>query len=124
MKGLPYLKSFEYVSPDKAADDDVEVRARDAIKTLPQNPLPPAFYVKLTDANKASTTAAAAQKISAMHNCGSPPCVTYGKKITDRVLNTLQVHPVLRVRADDPAGDRGRRADPEHDPALDLLASA
>jgi cell division transport system permease protein len=89
VKALPYLKSFEYVSPDKALTM-MSKSARDAIKTLPQNPLPPAFYVKLTDANKASTTAAAAQKISAVHNCGSPPCVTYGKKITDRVLNTLK----------------------------------
>ncbi len=89
VKALPYLKAYEYVSPDKALTM-MSKSARDAIKSLPQNPLPPAFYVKLTDANKASTTAAAAQKISAIHNCGSPPCVTYGKKITDRVLNTLK----------------------------------
>jgi len=25
-----------------------------------------------------------------VHDCGSPPCVTYGRKITDRVLNTLE----------------------------------
>jgi cell division transport system permease protein len=64
--------------------------AQKAARSLPVNPLPPAFYVKLTDANHASATAAAAQKIGPIHNCGSPPCVTYGKKITDRVLNTLK----------------------------------
>ena len=89
VKALPYVKSWEYVSPDKALKS-MSKSAQQAIKILPTNPLPPAFYVKLTDANHASATATAAQKISAVHNCGSPPCVTYGKKITDRVLNTLK----------------------------------
>ena len=89
VKTLPYVKSFEYVSPEEALRQ-ISPSARAAIKSLPSNPLPPAFYVKLTDANQASATAAAAQHISAVHNCGSPPCVTYGKKITDRVLNTLK----------------------------------
>ncbi len=89
VKALPNVKSYEYVSPD-AALRKMSEPARKAASTLNFNPLPPAFYVKLTDANKASATAAAAQQISAVHNCGSPPCVTYGKKITDRVLNTLK----------------------------------
>jgi cell division transport system permease protein len=89
VKALPYVKSWEYVSPEKALHG-MSKSAQEAINILPYNPLPPAFYVKLTDADKASATAAAAQKISAIHNCGSPPCVTYGKKITDRVLNTLK----------------------------------
>jgi cell division transport system permease protein len=89
VKALPYVKSFEYVSPDDALRK-MSKSARQAIKILPSNPLPPAFYVKLTDTSKASTTASAAQKIAPIHNCGSPPCVTYGKKITDRVLNTLK----------------------------------
>jgi cell division transport system permease protein len=89
VKALPYVKSFEYVSPE-AALRQMSESARKAALQLQFNPLPPAFYVKLTDANKASATAAAAQNISAVHNCGSPPCVTYGKKITDRVLNTLK----------------------------------
>ena len=89
VKALPYVKSFEYVSPDDALRK-MSKPARDAITILPSNPLPPAFYVKLTDASKASTTSAAAQRITAVHNCGDPPCVTYGKKITDRVLNTLK----------------------------------
>jgi cell division transport system permease protein len=93
VKNLPNVKSFRYVSPDAA----VKMLSPSAQKALIEymkggqaNPLPPAFYVKLTDANKAGVTAAAAQKISAIHNCGQEPCVTYGKKITDRVLNTLK----------------------------------
>jgi cell division transport system permease protein len=89
VKALPNVKSFEYVSPAQALKG-MSKSAQEAIGILRSNPLPPAFYVKLTDANQASETAAAAQKISAVHNCGSPPCVTYGKKITDRVLNTLK----------------------------------
>jgi cell division transport system permease protein len=89
VKALPNVKSFEYVSPQEALKK-LSPSAQKAAKSLQYNPLPPAFYVKLTDANKASATAAAAQDISAVHNCGSPPCVTYGKKITDRVLNTLK----------------------------------
>jgi cell division transport system permease protein len=89
VKALPGVKSFEYVSPD-AALRKMSPSARKAASTLNFNPLPPAFYVKLTDANSAAATAAAAQKIPAVHNCGDPPCVTYGKKITDRVLNTLK----------------------------------
>jgi len=88
VQDLPYVKSFRYVSPSEAARM-LSPAEQNALRTIP-NPLPPAFYVKLTDANQASATAAAAQNISAVHNCGSPPCVTYGKKITDRVLNTLK----------------------------------
>jgi cell division transport system permease protein len=89
IKHLPNVKSYQYVSPD-AAKRSMSKSAQEAINNLPSNPLPPAFYVKLTDASKASETAAAAQKIAPIHGCGSPPCVTYGKKITDRVLNTLK----------------------------------
>jgi cell division transport system permease protein len=89
VKALPNVKSYEYVSPQQALKN-MSKPAQQAIAILNSNPLPPAFYVKLTDADQASATAAAAQKISAVHNCGSPPCVTYGKKITDRVLNTLK----------------------------------
>ena len=89
VRGLPYVKTFSYVSPE-AAKRMLSKSARQAIDQLPSNPLPPAFYVKLTDANKAAQTAAAAQRITAVRDCGSPPCVTYGKKITDRVLNTLK----------------------------------
>jgi cell division transport system permease protein len=89
VQALPNVKSFSYVSPDDAVKQ-LSKSEQQAIQTLPSNPLPPAFYVKLVDANRAAATAAAAQKITAVRDCGSPPCVTYGKKITDRVLNTLK----------------------------------
>jgi cell division transport system permease protein len=89
VKALPNVKSYTYVSPE-AAVKLLSPSEQQAISQLPSNPLPPAFYVKLTDANKAAQTAAAAQNITAIRDCGSPPCVTYGKKITDRVLNTLK----------------------------------
>jgi cell division transport system permease protein len=88
VKDLPYVKSFRYVSPSAAARTLPPAQQK-ALHSIP-NPLPPAFYVKLTDPTQAATTAAAAQHIPAVHNCGSAPCVTYGKKITDRVLNTLK----------------------------------
>jgi cell division transport system permease protein len=89
VQALPYVKSYSYVSP-QAAVKMLTPPERAALKRIP-NPLPPAFYVKLTDANQAAVTAAAAQRrITAVRDCGSPPCVTYGKKITDRVLNTLK----------------------------------
>jgi cell division transport system permease protein len=86
---LRYVKSVQYVSPDDAARK-LSKAAQEALKILPQNPLPPAFYVKLTNSDKAADVAAAAQRIEGIGNCGQPPCVTYGKKITDRVLNTLK----------------------------------
>jgi cell division transport system permease protein len=90
VRHLPYVKSMSYVSPADAVKK-LSPSERKALQSLPSNPLPPAFYVKLTDANQAAVTAAAAQKIAVIHNCGSPGgCVTYGKKITDRVLNTLK----------------------------------
>jgi cell division transport system permease protein len=89
VKALPNVKSYTYVSPD-AAVKLLSKSEQQAVGNLPTNPLPPAFYVKLTDANKAAQTAAAAQKITPIRDCGQPPCVTYGKKITDRVLNTLK----------------------------------
>jgi cell division transport system permease protein len=89
VKALPYVKSYSYVSP-AAAVKLLSQSEQDAINSLNSNPLPPAFYVKLTDANKAGQTAAAAEKIAPIRDCGSKPCVTYGKKITDRVLNTLK----------------------------------
>jgi cell division transport system permease protein len=89
VKALPNVKSYTYVSPD-AAVKLLSQSEQQAIANLPSNPLPPAFYVKLTDANKAGALAAAAQSITPIRDCGSPPCVTYGKKITDRVLNTLK----------------------------------
>jgi cell division transport system permease protein len=90
VRKLPYVKSFKYVSPDDAKKT-LSPSAQAAIDALGFNPLPPAFYVKLTDPEKASVTAAAALKITAIKNCGTPgKCVSYGKRITDQVLTTLK----------------------------------
>ncbi len=86
---LPNVKSVAYISPAQAVKM-LSKSEQAAILQLNSNPLPPAFYVKLKDPNKASETANAAQNIDPIRNCGSPPCVTYGKKITDQVLNTLK----------------------------------
>jgi cell division transport system permease protein len=86
---LPNVKSVAYVSPS-AAVKMLSKSEQQAIQALGSNPLPPAFYVKLIDADQAAETANAAQKITPIRDCGSPPCVTYGKKITERVLNTLK----------------------------------
>jgi cell division transport system permease protein len=90
VKQLPYVKSWQYVSPDDAKNL-LSPAAQRAIDQLGFNPLPPAFYVKLTDPEKADVTAAAALKIADIKNCGSPgKCVSYGKRITDEVLTTLK----------------------------------
>ena len=90
IRTLPYFKSAQYVSPDQAKAM-LSSSAQQAIDTLGFNPLPPAFYVKLTDPNHASDLAAAALKIPDIHNCGTPgKCVNWGKRITDRVLTTLK----------------------------------
>jgi len=122
VKQLPYVSSFHYVSPSAAAKM-LPPAEQAALKRIP-NPLPPAFYVKLTDANQASATAAAAQRISAIHNCGSPPCVTYGKEDHRSGVEHVEVHPVFRVRVDVVAGDRGGGVDSEHDPVVDFFAAA
>jgi cell division transport system permease protein len=90
IRTLPYFQTAEYVSPAQAkARASAAVRA--SINALGFNPLPPAFYVKLTDPSKASALAAAALKIPDIKNCGTPgKCVIWGKKITDRVLTTLK----------------------------------
>ena len=45
---MPYVKSVEYVSP-AAALLRITTQDRAAATSLPHNPLPPAFYLKLTD---------------------------------------------------------------------------
>src|SRR5919201_693390 len=87
---LPYVKSMQYVSPEDA-EKKLSPRARAELKKLPFNPLPPGFYVKLTDPERAAQVQDAALRIPEVKNCGSPPCVTYGKGITDRVLHTTKI---------------------------------
>jgi cell division transport system permease protein len=89
VKALPYVKSYRYVSPAEAVKTLTPPERR-ALRSIP-NPLPPAFYVKLADSSKAGVMAAAAQRrIEPVRDCGAKPCVTWGKKITDRVLTTLK----------------------------------
>ena len=86
---IPYVKSITYVSPEKALKSLSSADQKDA-GFLQANPLPPAFYLKLTDPNKASQVSTAAGQIAEVSNCGSSPCVTYGKEITDKVLEVTK----------------------------------
>src|SRR5436190_8114101 len=85
LTALPYVKSVRYVSPEAALHTLTTDAQKDA-SVLPTNPLPPAFYIKLTDPPKAGQVSSAAGQIDGVKNCGSPPCVTYGKEIADKVL--------------------------------------
>jgi cell division transport system permease protein len=87
---LPYVKSFEYVSPDEALQLISPRQRREIRDTLNVNPLPPAFYIKLTDPDRVALVAQRAQSIEPVRDCGAPPCITYGKKTTDRVLSTTK----------------------------------
>jgi cell division transport system permease protein len=87
---IQYVKTVTYVSPAEAIKRISEAD-QEAIRSLPHNPLPPAFYLKLTDPSKASQVTADANQIDIIHNCGStPPCVGYGKEIADRVLTVTK----------------------------------
>ena len=90
VQALPYEKSMQYVSPAEAKAK-LSPQARKEINQLPYNPLPPAFYVKLTDPEKAAQLRAAALRIGPVRNCGQAPCITYGKEITDQVLHTTKI---------------------------------
>jgi cell division transport system permease protein len=89
LAGMPYVKSVKYVSPADAINQLKADEQKD-IAVLPTNPLPPAFYLKLTDPSKASEVSASAGVIDGVKNCGSAPCVTYGKEIADRVLTVTK----------------------------------
>jgi cell division transport system permease protein len=86
---MPYVKSVTYVSPEDAIHTLTKDAQKDA-QVLPNNPLPPAFYVKLTDPSKAGAVSASAGQIDGVKDCGSPPCVTYGKEIADKVLTVTK----------------------------------
>ena len=89
LTALPYVKSVRYVSPEAALHTLTTDAQKDA-SVLPTNPLPPAFYIKLTDPSKAGQVSSAAGQIDGVKNCGSPPCVTYGKEIADKVLTVTK----------------------------------
>jgi len=86
---IPYVKSVTYVSPAEALKQLNKDLQKDA-GSLTENPLPPAFYMKLTNPDKASQVSAAAGQIPEVQNCGSAPCVTYGKEIADKVLSVTK----------------------------------
>ena len=86
---IPYVKSVTYVSPEEALKKLNKDLQKDA-GSLTQNPLPPAFYMKLTNPDKASQVSAAAGQIPEVQDCGSAPCVTYGKEIADKVLSVTK----------------------------------
>jgi cell division transport system permease protein len=89
LAAIPYVDKITYVSPEKALSQLSSADRKDA-QYLEGNPLPPAFYLKLTDPDKASQVSAAAGQIAEVQNCGSDPCVTYGKEITDKVLEVTK----------------------------------
>ena len=89
LTALPYVKSVRYVSPEDALHTLTTDAQKDA-SVLPTNPLPPAFYIKLTDPSRAGQVSSAAGQIDGVKNCGSPPCVTYGKEIADKVLTVTK----------------------------------
>ena len=89
LASLQYVKTVTYVSPEDALKQ-ISKEERQDVSVLPSNPLPPAFYLKLTDPGKASQVSDAAGQVPEIQQCGSPPCVTYGKEIADRVLTVTK----------------------------------
>ena len=90
LAALQYVKTVTYVSPEDAIKQISKAGAARTCRSLPTNPLPPAFYLKLTDPGKASQVSDAAGQVPEIQNCGSAPCVTYGKEIADRVLTVTK----------------------------------
>jgi cell division transport system permease protein len=87
---IPNVKSIEYVSPEDAIQL-LDEEARKQIGVLSFNPLPPAFYVKVVDPEKAGEVRDAALQIPQVANCGSEPCADYGEEVTERVLFVTKV---------------------------------
>src|SRR6476661_5992742 len=86
----PGVKQITYVSPD-AAKSQLSEEEQKQIDVLGYNPLPPAFELKLTDANKFEDVSAAALKVDEVRACGNDPCVTNGADKTKRVLHWVRV---------------------------------
>jgi cell division transport system permease protein len=83
---MPYVKSFEYVSPADALLR-VSPGERKSVQALGFNPYPPSFWIKLTDPSKASQLVTELGGIPDIKNCGGPgACITYGQKVADKVL--------------------------------------
>jgi cell division transport system permease protein len=86
---IPYVKKVTYVSPQDALKTLSQDLQNDS-NVLPNNPLPPAFEMKLTNPDKAQQVTDAALQIPEVRTCGQDPCATYGKEITDRVLTVTK----------------------------------
>jgi len=84
------VKQIKYISPD-AAKSQLSSEEQKQIDVLGYNPLPPAFELKLTDANKFEDVSAAALKVDEVRACGNDPCVTNGADKTKRVLHWVRV---------------------------------
>ena len=84
------VKSIDYVSPDDAKSQ-LSSEEQKQIDVLGYNPLPPAFELKLTDANQFEQVSAAALKVDEVRGCGNDPCVTNGADKTKRVLHWVRV---------------------------------
>ncbi len=84
------VKSITYISPD-AAKSQLSSEEQKQIDVLGYNPLPPAFELKLTDADQFETVSAAALKVDEVRGCGNDPCVTNGADKTKRVLHWVRV---------------------------------
>jgi cell division transport system permease protein len=87
IRRIRYVKpgGVQYVSPQEALNKLSSKERQDAL-LLPTNPLPPSFWIHLTDPKKAAYVQEQLYRIPDIQNCGSKPCVDYGKAIVSRVL--------------------------------------
>ena len=90
LAALPYVKSIRYVSPEDAiAELSDEERAQ--LNVLAYNPLPPSFWLKLTNPDQVEQVSQGAMTVPEVKHCGQPPCVSYGEELTKRVLFVTKV---------------------------------
>jgi cell division transport system permease protein len=87
---IPGVKTIDYVSPDDAKQQ-LSDEEQKQIEVLGYNPLPPAFELKLVDANRFEDVSAAALQVDEVRGCGNDPCVTNGADKTKRVLHWVRV---------------------------------
>jgi cell division transport system permease protein len=93
LAAIPYVKSITYVSPEDALKQ-ISPSERKNIGVLGYNPLPPAFYLKLTNPDKVDQVRTAALGVPEVKNCGDKDpasCVIYGGQVTKRVLFVTKV---------------------------------
>ncbi len=85
IRKIQYVKDVTYVSPAKALTKLSSSEQSDA-SLLPVNPLPPSFWIHLTNPHQAGYVQQQLYQITEIKHCGSSPCVDYGKQIVGRVL--------------------------------------